>query len=252
LKKVDSKASEPPSGIATREIKGAEKHSPAFELAQARADSRDQSNRLPPVHPVLSLQRSIGNRAVGHLLAVRSAPAIQRQCATCTNDEEVVQRESPSSAPIKRSAAEIVPRNSHGEPLDNPTRDFMESRLNADLNSIRVHHDAPAGAAAENINANAFTTGHDIYFAPGKYAPNQSEGKRLLAHELAHTVQQTQGLGPTKLARKVAGVSIGHPDDPLEQQADSAADRALALSTPCSAIPATSRTSRPTARRLWS
>ena len=208
MKKVEPKASEPPTGSATREGKGAEKDSPALELVQARADSWDQSNSLPPVHPVLSLQRSIGNRAVGHLVAARD-----------------VQRESD------------IPSNSHAEPLDNPMRDIMGSPFSADFSHVRVHHDAPAGAAAENISANAFTAGDDIYFAPGKYAPNQSEGRRLLAHELARTVQQTQGLGPTKLARQLANVSIGHPYDPLEQEADTAVDRALALSTPAPHTP---------------
>ncbi len=234
MEKVVAKSSEQPSGSSTHAAKGSEENSLAFDLAPSRADTWDRPNRLPSdkslshhpsaafLHPVLRLQRSIGNRAVGQFL--------QRQCTQCAEEEdEKVQRKSGSSSTTKSpsSAAEIVPNNSCGEPLDDHTRDFMESRLDADFSRVRVHTDAPAAAAAEAIDATAFTTSQDIYFAPGKYAPDHSEGQRLLAHELAHTVQQSQGQGPTKIARKVAGAVIGHPDDPLEQQADVAADRVM-------------------------
>jgi hypothetical protein len=58
----------------------------------------------------------------------------------------------------------------------------MESRLNSDFGNVRVHTDAAAAESAQALSATAYTTGRDIYFAPGKYTPENDEGKRLLAH----------------------------------------------------------------------
>src|SRR5882672_3843882 len=77
-----------------------------------------------------------------------------------------------------------------GQSLPGSTRDFFEPRFGQDLSAVRVHHDAEAADAASEINAQAFTHGRDIYFGAGKYQPQSQAGRRLLAHELAHTVQQ--------------------------------------------------------------
>jgi hypothetical protein len=66
----------------------------------------------------------------------------------------------------------------------------MEQRLGHDFSRVRVHTDAGAAAAARAVSADAFALGSDLYFAPGRYAPGTADGRRLLAHELAHTVQQ--------------------------------------------------------------
>jgi len=87
-----------------------------------------------------------------------------------------------------------------GHPLPGSTRDFFEPRFGQDLSDVRVHHDADAANAASEINAQAFTQGRDIYFGAGKYQPNSEGGKHLLAHELAHTMQQTDGAGQQRSA----------------------------------------------------
>lgn len=79
---------------------------------------------------------------------------------------------------------------SSGQPLDSSTRAFMESRFGRDFGQIRVHADKTAAEAARALRANAFTTGKDIVFGEGRYAPETREGRRLLAHELTHSVQQ--------------------------------------------------------------
>jgi hypothetical protein len=79
-----------------------------------------------------------------------------------------------------------------GQPLPDGTRAAMESALGADFGGVRVHTDRESGALNEALSARAFTTGQDIFFKQGEYAPGSAEGQRLLAHELTHVVQQRQ------------------------------------------------------------
>jgi len=77
-----------------------------------------------------------------------------------------------------------------GQPLPQPTRDFMESRFNRDFSHVRIHTGADAAETAGSLNARAFTTGRHVVFGTGAYSPGTAEGKQLLAHELTHVVQQ--------------------------------------------------------------
>jgi hypothetical protein len=78
-----------------------------------------------------------------------------------------------------------------GQPLSESTRTFFEPRFGADFGQVRIHNNTKAANTAQSINAKAFTTGKDIVFNSGQYSPGTSSGKRLLAHELTHVVQQT-------------------------------------------------------------
>ena len=78
-----------------------------------------------------------------------------------------------------------------GRPLDGETRDFMEARFGYDLSDVRVHTNQKAAASARALDAAAYTVGRDVVFGSDRYAPGTDEGRRLLAHELAHTVQQS-------------------------------------------------------------
>lgn len=75
-----------------------------------------------------------------------------------------------------------------GRPLDPATRGFFEPRFGRDLGEVRIHDDARAARSARALGAEAFAVGSDIVFAQGRYAPERSEGRELLAHELAHVV----------------------------------------------------------------
>ncbi|HEX6426255.1 MAG TPA: DUF4157 domain-containing protein, partial [Niastella sp.] len=77
-----------------------------------------------------------------------------------------------------------------GSSLSGDTRQFMESRFNADFSGVRIHTGSYAQGLSTQIHAQAFTHGNDIYFNNGKYAPHTSSGSLLLAHELTHTIQQ--------------------------------------------------------------
>ncbi|MBL8485338.1 MAG: DUF4157 domain-containing protein, partial [Rhodocyclaceae bacterium] len=87
-----------------------------------------------------------------------------------------------------------IERLGPGRPMDVATRGFFEQSLSADFAQVRIHADAEADRAAQRIDARAFTVGRRIVFAAGEYDPQSEAGKRLLAHELAHVVQQQDGV----------------------------------------------------------
>ena len=91
---------------------------------------------------------------------------------------------------------------SPGHPLDPSTRIFMEQRFGQDFGQVRVHADARAAEAACAIDALAYTVAPDIVFGAGRYAPQSGEGRRLLAHELTHVVQQGGQKAPAGIQRK--------------------------------------------------
>jgi len=108
-----------------------------------------------------------------------------------------------------------------GQPLDESTRSFMESRFGHDFSRVRVHTDERAAESARSVNALAYTAGQDVVFGRGQYEPGTNEGKKLLAHELTHVVQQKMESVSARSAPD--GLSIGDPSDSLEQAADLAA-----------------------------
>lgn len=78
-----------------------------------------------------------------------------------------------------------------GRPLDGETRAEMEGRFGHDFSRVRVHEGGSAARSAREVEARAYTVGNDVVFGAGEYAPRTTEGRRLLAHELAHTIGQT-------------------------------------------------------------
>jgi hypothetical protein len=92
---------------------------------------------------------------------------------------------------------------SSGRALEPSLRTDMEQRFGHDFSGVRIHHDAAAEASAREVNAKAYTVGRDIVFGAGSYSPRTDSGRRLLAHELAHTMQQ--GAHDRRLQRAPAG-----------------------------------------------
>jgi hypothetical protein len=85
-----------------------------------------------------------------------------------------------------------------GHPLTEQTRSFMENRFGMDFSQVKVHTDSHAVEMARALNAEAFTSGQDVYFAAGKYNLDSVQGKRLIAHELTHVIQQGGAVRQTK------------------------------------------------------
>ncbi|HEU4596816.1 MAG TPA: DUF4157 domain-containing protein, partial [Pyrinomonadaceae bacterium] len=88
----------------------------------------------------------------------------------------------------------IVAARGGGSHMDGRTRSFMESRFGADFGGVKIHTDAEAVRLSRSIRAQAFAVGNDLFFDAGKYSPESHAGRRLLAHELAHTMQQRGAL----------------------------------------------------------
>ena len=112
--------------------------------------------------------------------------------------------------------AQIASRRGSGTPLEPAVRDRMSQALGDSFSDVRVHTDPLATALARSVEARAFTTGADIYFAGGEYSPHSSSGQQLLAHELTHVVQQRGA--PTSGA-----LTVSDPGGALEVEAEGAA-----------------------------
>jgi len=131
---------------------------------------------------------------------------------------------TPSSINHLRSSASEVPSIVHdvlrspGQPLDAATRSFMEPRFGHDFSRVHVHTDVKADESARAINALAYTVGGELVFRAGLYQPATSEGRKLVAHELTHLVQQgNHNHRPQEL-------SLGNHDDGYERQASAVAN----------------------------
>jgi hypothetical protein len=123
---------------------------------------------------------------------------------------------------------------SPGTPLDAGVRARMEPRFQHSFADVRVHADAPAAESARAVGARAYAVGRDVVFGAGRYAPGTAEGQRLIAHELAHVVQQRGA--PSSLRPKL---EIGAASDAAEREADAAASAVAADA----AVPALGRRS---------
>ncbi len=168
------------------------------------ADAR-QPDWAGPYADVLALQRAAGNRAVRQLLQSGTA-----------NPASAMRNVSPMMASRLRQ--------SDGQPLDPATRAFMEHRFEGDFSQVQVHADTQAAQIAKDLNAEAFTTGQDIYFAQGAYSPTTQQGQRIIAHELAHVRQQAGGHSKSSLLRRASNsptaVSAHLSSLPAEERAE--------------------------------
>lgn len=148
------------------------------------------------------------------------------ECADCRAKR--LEHESLQRAAVDASSVNGVPPivhdvlNSSGQPLDAGAKAFMEPRFGHDFTGVRVHTDARAAESARSVNALAYTVGRNVVFGMGQYAPGTGEGKRLLAHELTHVVQQ--GNKATALNTKLI---VSATNDTSEQEADATADRVM-------------------------
>jgi hypothetical protein len=144
------------------------------------------------------------------------------ECAKCKRKRGVLQRRaSTGQAPDLVSAIVHDVLDAPGAPLDPETRRQMESRFRTDFAGVRVHTDATAGASAEALAADAYAVGSSIAFAPGRYDPRSTAGTDLLAHELAHVVQQRTH---SPFAPRL---TLAPTDDPAEHAANAAATAAI-------------------------
>ncbi|EST20571.1 DUF4157 domain-containing protein, partial [Streptomyces roseochromogenus] len=141
-----------------------------------------------------------------------------------------------------------------GHPLDPGIRRELEARLGHDFSRVRVHTDEDSAALADLVGADAVTVGQEIFFRKGAFHPGTEDGRRLLSHELLHTVQAPDQPGRLRAGRDFGGVSL--PTDAIEQQAERGARGAEAgqpeVTRDSSATPGWLRYARVDADRLRS
>jgi Domain of unknown function (DUF4157) len=176
----------------------------------------------------------LGNQAVARLIADTTTggatAAIHQLAATHEVGNDALARmvgstgvQRAASAPATAGgvlddglAARIDAQSGGGAPLPEPIRVPMQERLGTDLGGVRVHTDATAATLARSVQAQAFTSGQDVFFGAGNYQPQSASGRELIAHEVVHVAQQRSG---------ELGFSgrISDPADPAEVEARSLA-----------------------------
>lgn len=152
-------------------------------------------------------------------------------CTECRRRQPLIQRKATSEGgqtavpPIIQDVLKTP-----GRALDTCTRNFMEDRFRHNFGAVRVHTDARAAASAEAVQARAYTVGANIVFGSGQYRPGTTAGRRLLAHELVHTLQQSQLI--PHIQRTPADEISSEPEtkDPLCDKYDFDAVRGRAIS----------------------
>lgn len=156
---------------------------------------------LPAITPVTNaLQRQVSEEEEEEELQMADIPITQGDLLS--RKAAAGRSQPPASAAVEQSISSLA----GGSPLAQGTRRMMESRFGHRFGDVRIHSDAQAGAAAMAINARAFTLGNHIGFAAGQYRPNNRSGQLLLAHELAHVIQQQ---GTTETIMRACTCSTG-------------------------------------------
>jgi Domain of unknown function (DUF4157) len=131
-----------------------------------------------------------------------AAPQLSRKCPACEEEKKLQKKEAgPQDATGEAPATVHEVLRSPGQALDDATRAYFEPRFGHDFSRVRVHTGPAAEQSARNVNAKAYTVGHDIVFGAGLLSPETHEARRLLAHELTHVVQW-EGVDSGVLSRK--------------------------------------------------
>jgi uncharacterized protein DUF4157 len=154
----------------------------------ARQDGRPLVASVSEHHHWMELQRTIGNQAVSRMLRKRAASGGADAAANVSIGDTHTGTVPPS---VGRALT------SPGTPLEPELRQEMEQRLGYDFSSVRVHSGEAADQSARDLNARAYTVGHNIVFSNGRFSPTTVSGRRLLAHELTHVLQQDKGARAT-------------------------------------------------------
>jgi hypothetical protein len=144
--------------------------------------------------PVLEFDANFAPRAPSWFKSIFGGGGnrVQRKCADCEAEEKQMQRKESKTGNDNASSIEnyINSIEGKGNQLSKKEKDFFEPRFGIDFSDVKIHHDAEAAASAQSVNAFAYTHGKNIVFDLNQYKPGTNEGKKLLAHELTHVVQQ--------------------------------------------------------------
>ena len=194
---------------------------------RAHADQKTEEDRNRVDQKIKSGQHSESNRKPhdatvrgGDLLSLQNGPGnmcVQKIVARLQKQGD----ELPHESSLEHTIHDLHSRQGAGQELDPDTKAEMEGAFGHDLSEVRLHTDSAASDAADSLNAKAFTMGTDIYFSDTHSGDLSSTGgKELLAHELAHVMQQSSG----KVDLPGDSVKMGEPGDAYETAADRTAE----------------------------
>jgi hypothetical protein len=133
-------------------------------------------------------------------VTMAAPPQVSRMCNECQEEEELQRKQTELQAVGEAPASVHEALRWPGQPLDLESRAFFEPRFGKDFSQVRLHADARAAESAHAVHARAYTVGQHVVFGRGQYAPHTADGRRLLAHELVHTVQQQGGAAALRRA----------------------------------------------------
>jgi hypothetical protein len=166
-----------------------EKAVPTTRRAAAKPAAPSVRTSITERRPLAQVSRSAASCACGGGCPRCQAPALQRK-----------ETSEAEGALDTHTAMQTAQRS--GQALSQDMRAYFEPRFGLDFSQVRLHTDAQAAQAAQGVQARAYTTGQSIVFGAGQFSPDTDSGKRLLAHELTHVVQQSgQGATPAAISR---------------------------------------------------
>jgi hypothetical protein len=178
-----------------------------LERARIKAPEPQPEPQREERSPMAQLASDVGNQAFASTLG-RSPLAREAEQGAGLKSDGTVHADVQSAIDSTRGG---------GTALDAGVADRMSGSL-GDLSDVRVHADETADKLNRSVSARAFATGTDVYFAGGEYNPGSPDGDKLIAHELAHVVQQRGASASGPLA-------VSQPGDAMEREADSVADQ---------------------------
>ena len=200
-------------------MRGRQRNDVGLMNRRLEQQNKPKSSETPVVSGVLQRKCTCGQHTTGG------------ECESCKKEKSSGRLQRARNLKLDTQKSSEVPPVVHevlhspGQTLDQATRSIFEARFGHDFSGVRIHADAQAATSAESINAQAFTVGRDVVFAKGQYSPRTAAGQRLLAHELAHVVQQRSALSSGAL-------SIGPADSAHEREAEIAESEIESNSSP--------------------
>jgi hypothetical protein len=146
---------------------------------------------------------------------------VSRKCRSCEDEKDIIHKNTRDTEEYEipeNVSQSIDSMRGRGSPLDTSTRSFMETHLGFDFGNVRIHTDEKAAMYAHATNALAFTIGNDVMFGAGQYVPSTRQGKKLIAHELTHVIQQSSQ--PSKrMCNQYAGEETAKSADTVNAKA---------------------------------
>lgn len=220
-----------------------------YTVNQKKKDAEGEQTASPPMLTIGKPDDSFEQEAdqVADIIAEESTstadyslpksqitPQVQRQCEECKIEapqgEEAAEEEeeeeveptkidrkkegnsdnNTTNATLRNLESKLKASKGGGQPLPDATRQMMENRFGVNFGKVRIHAGDEASWMNRSIQAKAFTHGNDIYYNQGKYTPHTQDGQWLLAHELAHVIQQTGANTKNPTIRRSAEPKIGN------------------------------------------